>query len=94
MHSTPHRTHPATVLGVLVGCALLSALALGAVTLGIAAVVGASPVLTIAGIVAAAVFVVNLVALSLAVTRGEADARIVLVPPVAEPVAAVHARAS
>jgi hypothetical protein len=74
---------------------LLSALTLAALTIGIAAAAGASHAFAIAEVVAATVFVVNFLALCLAVTRREADSRVVL-SLLAEPrgASAAHARAS
>jgi hypothetical protein len=72
---SPPRLHLAATLALLVACPLLSAVTIAGIAVGIGAALGASNLLVIGAVIAAAVFVANAAALCMAVTRREDDER-------------------
>jgi uncharacterized membrane protein len=84
---------PAAKMAMLIGCPLLSALTLGPLAFGVAALLGVANAFTIGLIVAAAVFLMSAAALCMALTRGEIDEQM-RASMVLEADAAQHALAS
>jgi hypothetical protein len=72
-----HRLHPASVLIILIACPIVSAVALAGIGSGVAVAVGSHHAVGIGAVIAACAFVANTAALCLALSRGEADARVV-----------------